>query len=231
MMRQGMAIILSLFLLLAFGGPIRAQAPGNNSDTYPPPDEAAPQQEEEAPLAKEQISGTVESIHGQTAIIRTEHGDRVSVDLGPQSVWRAHGYHLRTGMPIRVEGWNNPDNPGLLFAAGIWGPDFYIELTDNTGFPVWVNPDEYWTGWYPTWVYFDFYFNHPPIYRAGHGPWWYFGPVHRRHDAYRGYRYYDRPHGGGPRVEPGPHGNPPPPRGGNDHHQDGGDKRDGRRGR
>ena len=195
-MRNSIFSILFLLLMGAATGAF-AQAPAASypPDTigYPPPDTSAADQ---APLNKEMIVGTVESIQGQTATIRTEAGERVDVELGPMSYWRQHGYHLARGMHVRVEAWENPDGDGPIYAGGIWGPEFFIQLTDDQGFPLWANSEEDWQGWYPTSSYYNVYYTSPPLYAYGPGPWWYFGPPYYRGGFYHGRHFYGRPWGG-----------------------------------
>ncbi|HEY3295577.1 MAG TPA: hypothetical protein VGL38_09060 [bacterium] len=217
-MRQGFLLTFSLLLIITLKSPLFAQ----DAPSYPDADAdsiAAPQ--DQSPLTKEQIEGTVESIHGETATIRAESGERVDVDLGPRSFWRERGYHLAVGIPVQVEAWHRTDIDGPYFAGGIWGPGFVIELTDDQGFPLWVNAGEYWPGWYPTEAYFDVYFFRPPLYMVGPGPRWYFGPYYHRGPYVAGRHYYSRPYfgrhyAGRPYGGGGPH--------------DGGQPRSGRRG-
>jgi hypothetical protein len=194
-MRNNIHWILGLLLLFAAAG-VYAQEPATgypDNTGYPPDSTTAPEQ---APMSKERIVGTVESIKDQTATIRTTSGQHVDVALGPQSYWRQNGYHLSTGMHVRIEGWRNENDDGPIFAGGIWGPDFYIQLTDDQGFPLWANSEEDYQGWYPTRSYFDVYFFSPPLYAFGPGPWWYFGPRYYRGGFGYGRHYYSRPWGG-----------------------------------
>jgi len=196
-MRKDILSILGLLLLFT-STVVYAQGPatGYPDNTGYPPDTTAPDQ---AAMSKEHIAGTVESIKNETATIRTESGQHVSVALGPQSYWRQNGYHLNTGMHVRVEGWRNGNDDGPFFAGGIWGPDFYIQLTDEQGFPLWANSEEDYQGWAPTRSYFDVYFFSPPLYAYGPGPWWYFGPRYFHGPFGHGRHYYSRPWGGGGR--------------------------------
>ncbi|HEY3295578.1 MAG TPA: hypothetical protein VGL38_09065 [bacterium] len=197
-MRQRTQLILSLLLSFALGGAALASPPQPNN-------RAAEQ------LKKERISGMVESVQGEKATIRTGRGDRVQVNLGPQAYWREHGYRLTPGRQVTVEGWRGDDDDrGPFFAGGIWGPDFYFELTNGNGFPMWADQDDYWDGWYPTADYYDHYYCGPAPYAYGPPPpYWYGTPPPRwwwgRHHFYGrpgfrfGWRHFDGPYGGPPR--------------------------------
>jgi hypothetical protein len=179
-MRKQTTIILSLLVMLALASAALAVPP-------PPQDKAAMK------MQKQRISGMVESVQGQKATIRTEGGKRVQVNLGPQSYWQKKGYHLNPGRQITVEGWRGEDNDnGPFFAGGIWGPDFYFELTNDSGFPYWADQDDYWDGWCPTYDYYDAYYDGPAPYAYGPPPPWWWGPPPPRW-WYRHHHYFGRP--------------------------------------
>jgi hypothetical protein len=134
-------------------------------------------------LRKDRISGVIESVHGDRAVVRTSHGRRVDVNLGPREFWQSRRYHLEPGERVTVRGWHRDrDDYGPFFAGGIWGPGFYFELANGDGYPEWCDPDEYQSGWYPTQEYYDRCYYGPPTY--GVAPtWWGYGPDywHHRH--------------------------------------------------
>lgn len=248
-MRQRFFLTISLLAALVFGGAAVAAPP-------PPADGA----DNDAALQKQTIQGRVESVEGQKAVVRTQSGRRVEVDLGPQAYWKEKGYRLHSGIPVRVQGWTRGDDDGPFFAGGIWGPDFYFELTNDAGFPNWADNDDYWDGWFPTSDYYHAYYYGPVPYAFGPPPPWWWGPPPPRW-WYRHHHYYGRPgfrwgwhhdfdgprHGPGPRGGHGPRwdrghdrghgrdhdqgGPPPPPPPRNGGDRDHQDKRDGLRGR
>jgi hypothetical protein len=167
----------------------------------------APRDDRAPALKESRIQGTVESLHGEEATVRTPEGWKVNVHLGPQTFWRDHGYRLEPGMRVNVRGWRRGDDVnGPFFAGTIWGPHFRFTLTNERGFPIWADRDDYRTGWYPTWD--DFYY----YYWGPYGPdYWTYGPPpppppppfwwHHRHPdwRWRGYghgSYWDRGPGG-----------------------------------
>jgi hypothetical protein len=239
-MRQRLLITLSLLIGFSLAGTVAA-AP-------PPGDDPA---RGEQVMTKERIEGRVQSVTGQKAIIRTNSGRNVDVFLGPPSYWRQKGYVLHKGTPVRVEGWHREyDNHSPIFAGGIWGPDFYFELTNGSGFPYWADGDDYWDGWYPTWDYYNAYYCGPAPYAYGPPPaWWWGAPPPVR--WYRHHHFYGRPgfrwgwnHRFAPPRRPYEHGPMWHDRGGHGDWHDGNrgphdghnnwdhqDQRDGRRGR
>jgi hypothetical protein len=115
------------------------------------------------------INGEVQSIRGGRAVVETPDGDRVNVNLGPQSYWRDRGYHLDRGDRVTIEGWRERDDDdddfaGPVFAGSMWGPDFSFELTNEDGWPLWCDPADCPDGWYPTLDFYDTcYFYNPPV--------------------------------------------------------------------
>jgi len=192
-MRHGLLLLFSLLLLFTLKGAVIAQEATGYPDAYP---DSTAQPQDQPPMTKERIEGTVESIHGQSAAIRTHAGVLVDVDLGPRAFWRQRGYHLGIGVPVRVEAWHSTDDNSPFYAGTIAGPGFSIELTNAEGFPMWVDSDEYGPDWYPTESYFYVYYARPPLYAFGPAAWWYFGPYSHRGPYWAGRHYYDRPYGG-----------------------------------
>jgi hypothetical protein len=161
----------------------------------------APRNNERVPVLKEsQIEGTVESVRGDEAIVRTQEGWKVNVNLGPERFWRERGYRLEPGVRVHVRGWRQGDDfEGPFFAGTIWGPHFRFTLTNEAGYPFWADPADCAAGWYPTWD--DYYY----LYWGPYGPrWWAYGPPppppappmwwRHHHPGRRGHgpgRYYD----------------------------------------
>ena len=175
-MRKPTLLIFSLLAAFMLAGPVVAA----------PPTDVAKEQD----MRKERISGMVKSVHGQTATIRTNHGRDVQVNLGPASYWRQHGYHLIPGREVTVEGWRRENDEGPYFAGGIRGPDFYFELSNGNGFPLWADQDDYWDGWCPTWDYYNTYYFGPAPYMYGPPPAWWRGPLPPRMWYHRHHYYY-----------------------------------------
>jgi hypothetical protein len=152
------------------------------------------------------VKGKIERITGQRATLKTEDGRQVTVHLGPQRFWNERGYKLDTGARVTVDGWGEVlgDDGGFIYAGGIYGDGFSIELMNSRGYPMWADPEDWADDWYPSYGAFQLYFGPP----WGYGPWGYWGPPPRwwrphgwwspgwrHHD-----RWHDRPH------------RPPPPR-------------------
>lgn len=213
-MRYQTRLIMSLLMAFGLCGALLAAPPPADNQTA-------------AKMQKQRITGMVESVQGQKATIRTGNGQHVQVNLGPESYWREHGYHLNPGRQVTVEGWRREgdDNRAPFFAGGIWGPDFYFELTNGNGFPMWADQDDYWDGWYPTYDYYDAYYYGPAPYAYGPPPHWWGGPPPPPW-WYRHHHFYGRPGfrwGWHDRWNPGPR-----PHDGRRHDGRWNDRRDGR---
>ena len=152
------------------------------------------------------VKGKITQIEGQRAVLKTEDGKKVTVHLGPQRYWRDKGYRLEKGARVTVDGWGEVfgDDGGFLYAGGIYGDGYSIELMNSRGYPMWADPDDWDDDWYPSYSVFELYFGAP----WGHGPWGYWGPPPRwwrPHGWWApGWRHYHPHHP--------PHCPPPPPR-------------------
>ena len=161
------------------------------------------------------VKGKIGRITGQRAVLKTEDGRQVTVHLGPQRYWRDQGYNLKSGARVTVDGWGEvlDDDGGFIYAGGIYGDGYSIELMNSRGYPMWADPDDWADDWYPSHGSFELYFGPP----WGYGPWGYWGPPPRwwrPHGWWQpGWRHHDRPHD---RHHDRPH-RPPPPR----HHRHG----------
>lgn len=152
-------------------------------------------------LKKVSVKGKVEQISGQKAVLKTDDGRQVTVHLGPQRYWRDKGYRLNTGAEVTVDGWGEimGDDGGYLYAGGIYGNGYSIELMGSDGYPRWADRHGWDDDWYPCIEVYELYFG--PSW--GHGPWGYWGPPPR---------WWHRPHWWGPRWHHPPrHHCPPPP--------------------
>jgi hypothetical protein len=127
-------------------------------------------------LGRVSVKGKIESISGQKAVLKTEEGRTVRVNLGPEQYWRDRGYHLEAGSRVTVDGWGDieDEDGGYIYAGDIYGPDFHFEICDSHGYPRWADRDDWDGGWYPSQAFFEVYFFGPPPY----GPplWWYYSP-------------------------------------------------------
>ncbi|MBI5060062.1 hypothetical protein HZB60_09830 [candidate division KSB1 bacterium] len=142
-------------------------------------------------LDRVSVSGTITSIDGQRATLRTERGAQVTVNLGPRRYWDQRGYSLRSGVDVTVSGWGElyDDDGGFLFAGSIDGPGFYFELWDSDGYPRWADRGDYGYGWHPSFEWADRHY-------CGDGPRW----------SERGYYYVPPP----PRLHVGWYWGGPP---------------------
>jgi hypothetical protein len=123
------------------------------------------------------VEGKITKIEGQRAVLKTEDGRKVTVHLGPERFWRDKGYHLDKGAHVTVDGWGEvyDDDGGFLYAGGIYGDGYSIELMNSRGYPMWADPEDWDDEWYPSYSVFELYFGAP----WGHGPWGYWGPPPR----------------------------------------------------
>jgi hypothetical protein len=139
------------------------------------------------------LKGRIEKIEGQRAVLRTEKGERVTVNLGPERFWRERGYHLNEGVRVRVDGWGDlyDEDGGYIFAGGIYGDGFSFEISDSRGFPMWADRDDYDEGWCPQRERFEvYYFGTPWLW--GPPPRWWAEPRWRWHHYW--YRHHYAPH-------------------------------------
>ena len=122
-------------------------------------------------LKRQKIRGEVESVRGQVAYIRTSSGQRVGVQLGPQSYWEHREYRLVPGQRVTVVGWSDPyERSDWFFAGSIAGPGFSFSLTNDVGRPYWVTEYEYERGGYPTYEVYEVWYQPTYIYRYEAAP-------------------------------------------------------------
>jgi hypothetical protein len=184
------------------------------------------------PLASTVIRGFVESVQSQLACIRTDNGEDIYVELGPEAYWESHRYWLTEGEPVEMRVWFDPTDryTQRYFAGEIWGPDIHYVLTNDEGVPYWVidaNDYYYSLGYRASCVSYMYWYDCPPVYfvylilpppppvtyvcyygphwRTHHRDWNY-GPRYRRDGTYwsdgQGYEPPDHRPGGRTRPTP-----------------------------
>jgi len=139
-----------------------------------------------------EIQGFVQTVVNQEAYVRTDDGQEIRVQLGPQSYWDERGYYLPEGDYVRMEVWYDPYGyTDWYFAGEIWGPGFHFVLTNSYGVPYWViaRDDYYYSlGYRASCVSYMVWFDCPPMYFVyvilPPPPWYYtcyYGPRWRGH--------------------------------------------------
>jgi hypothetical protein len=169
-------------------------------------------------LERVSVKGKVESIDGQLARLKADDGRTYQVHLGPRAYWRDKGYHLESGVYVTVDGWAGDDDE--IFAGGIYGDGFTIEISDSEGYPRWADRDDYDDEWCPRLdVIRVYYFGGPPPWAHRHywgpRPWWthyYDWRPPRHHPPRYDYPRHDWPRYDNPRHDRPRHDPPPPPR-------------------
>jgi hypothetical protein len=119
-------------------------------------------------LQRTEIRGVVEYVQDQEAYILTDDGDEIAVQLGEQSYWDRHDYHLRQGEYVRMYAWYDPyDHTEWYFAGEIWGPGFHYVLINGYGVPYWVlaRSDYYYgLGYRASCISYMIWYDCPPVY-------------------------------------------------------------------
>jgi hypothetical protein len=119
----------------------------------------------EKKMKRMKIRGTVESINGREAVIRTSKGKMVRVMIGPESYWTYRGYHLVPGQVVSVNGWYPEESTDWFYAGTIAGSGFSFSLTNSSGMPYWVEVDEQHR-MAPSYVIYRDWYGPQYIYRA-----------------------------------------------------------------
>jgi hypothetical protein len=155
-------------------------------------------------LERISVTGKIEKIEGQRALLKTDQGEMITVHLGPEHYWQEKGYQLHSGVDATVDGWGDlyDEDGGFIFAGAIYGDGFHFEFSGSDGYPRWADREDDWDGWRPSWDDFYFYYMGPPPPHFYWGPpppdWrWHHGRPHERHHP-RG----DRPRHPGPPPRP-----------------------------
>jgi hypothetical protein len=168
-------------------------------------------------LQRIEIRGMVESVQDQEAYVRTDDGEEIRVQLGPQSYWDERGYYLSEGEYVRMEVWYDPYGyTDWYFAGQIWGSGFHFVLTNSYGVPYWIiMADDYYYSlgyrascvsymvWYdcpPAYFVYVILPPPPPYYTCYYGPRW---RHHHREWHHHGPGYGDRPRWDGRDHRPG----------------------------
>jgi hypothetical protein len=120
-------------------------------------------------LERQIIHGRVLYVDDQVACVRTDYGNQIYVQLGPQWYWERHRYWLPAGDDVEMAVWYDPNDQytDWYFAADIWGPGYHFALTNDVGVPLWViYADDYYygLGYRASCVSYMFWFDCMPTY-------------------------------------------------------------------
>ncbi|MFZ5432676.1 MAG: hypothetical protein ACOZB3_02780 [Calditrichota bacterium] len=120
-------------------------------------------------LERTEVRGYVEYIDDQVAYLKTDYGELIAVQLGPESYWNAHHYYLPAGEYVTMDVWYDPLDvyTEWYFVGEIWGPDFHYVFANHEGVPYWVIFDDdyyYSLGYRASCVSYMVWYDCPPVY-------------------------------------------------------------------